>query len=216
MLVLSHSDKLTTSMGIWNGAGVTKTWFLLLKLPCLRLFFLLIFISRVVGEFAPHPLTHQDQISCVSNSCLTLISELFPYHLHENSDCLKTALDQGKRLRLTRRVQSGSRGTRTILYTPVSCGTGLSFRGTRTFPYAYWRGECQCERAPVLGENALWSCVSDRIDRDVAGIERRNQGMTEFEGGRRPTKGRSGVKERWSGKITKSQSKSGELSVQSV
>ena len=150
MLMLSYSDTLTTSMGIWNGAGVTKTWFLLLQLPCLRLFFLLIFISRVVGEFAPHPFTHQDQISCVSNSCLTLISELFPYHLHENSDCLKTALDRDKKLLQGSGVQSGFRGTHTILYT-------------------HWGCECQSERAPALGENAFWIRVLDwQIDRDTA------------------------------------------------
>ena len=54
-----------------------------------------------------------------------------------------------------------------MLYTPVSCGTGHSSRGTRTLPYAYWGGECQTERAPAWRENAFWSCVLGwQIDRD--------------------------------------------------
>ena len=52
-------------------------------------------------------------------------------------------------------------GTRIMPYTPVSCGTGHSFRDTRTMPYAYRGGECQSERAPAWRENAFWSCVLD-------------------------------------------------------
>ena len=56
---------------------------------------------------------------------------------------VETFFDLGKRLWSPRRVQSRFRGTRTMPYTPVSCGTGHSSRGTRTLPYAYWDGDCQ-------------------------------------------------------------------------
>ena len=46
--------------GIRFGAGATRSSFPVLQLPCLRLFFPLILISRVVNEFAPHPHPHQD------------------------------------------------------------------------------------------------------------------------------------------------------------
>ena len=46
-------------------------------------------------------------------------------------------------------------------YTPVSCGTGHSFRDTRTMPYAYWSSECQSERALAWRENAFWTRVLD-------------------------------------------------------
>jgi hypothetical protein len=46
-------------------------------------------------------------------------------------------------------------------YTPVSCGTGHSSRGTRTMPYAYWGSEYQSKRAPAFRENAFWSRVLD-------------------------------------------------------
>ena len=81
------------------------------------------------------PFTHQDQISCISNSCLNHISERFPYHLHGNPGCLKTFLDQGKRLLEGSRVQWRFRGTRNMLYTPVSCGADHSVRGTRIMPW---------------------------------------------------------------------------------
>ena len=69
------------------------------------------------------------------------------------------------------------------------------FRGTRTLPYAYWGGECQSERALAFRGNPFWSCVLDsgreRYSRHSA-AEWQNEGS--FEGGRRPTKGRSGTK----------------------
>ena len=46
-------------------------------------------------------------------------------------------------------------------------------------------------RAPALGENAFCSCILDRTERDVAGIVRRSERTKKFDGGRRPTKGRS-------------------------
>ena len=141
-----------------------------------------------MGEFAPHPFTHQDHISWVSHSCLTLISERFPYHLDGNSGCLETSLDQSKRLLQGSRVQSWFGGNRTMPYTPVSCGTVHFLRGTRTLPYAYWGSECQSERAPAWRENACWSCVLDRTSRV-------REWMKKFEEGRRPSKGRSGNNE---------------------
>ena len=45
--------------------------------------------------------------------------------------------DLDKRLYESSRVQSRSRGTRTVPYTPMSCETGHSCRDTRTKPYAY-------------------------------------------------------------------------------
>ena len=77
-------------------------------------------------------------------------------------------------------VESRLRGTRTTLYTPVSCGTGHFFRDTRIMPYAFWGSECPSEKAPALGENAFWSCVPDRT-----GIDR--EWMKKFEGGRSGT-----------------------------
>ena len=73
-----------------------------------------------------------------------------------------------------------------MLYNRVSCGTGHSFRGTRTIPYPHWGSECQIERAPALEESGCWICVLDRTGRE-------REWMKEFEGGRRPTKGRSGA-----------------------
>ena len=87
------------------------------------------------GEFAPHPFTHQDPISCVSNSCLTLISKRFPYHLHRHSGCLETSLYQGKRLLQGTKAQSRFRGTRTRPYTPGRYETGYPFRDTRSTLY---------------------------------------------------------------------------------
>ena len=78
-------------------------------------------------------------------------------------------------------------------YTPMSCGTGHSFRDTRTMPYAYWGGECQSERAPAVGENAFWSCVLNSSRKKCTVIVMRNERMKEFEGSRRPTKGRSEI-----------------------
>ena len=65
-------------------------------------------------------------------------------------------------------------------YTPVSCGTGHSFGGTGTLPYAYWGGECQSKRAPAFSENTFWCCVLDRTQRDAAGIVRWSDRMKEF------------------------------------
>ena len=66
---------------------------------------------------------------------------------------------------------------------PVNCGTGHSFRGHRTMPYAYCGSECQRERerAPALRENAFWSRVLGRTERDPVGIVRRSERMKEFE-----------------------------------
>ena len=50
-------------------------------------------------------------------------------------------------------------------YTPLSCGTGHSFHGTRTIPYTHWGSECQNKTAPALRENATRSCVLDRTGR---------------------------------------------------
>ena len=56
--------------------------------------------------------------------------------------------------------------------------------------------EYPSERAPALAENAFFNCVLNRTERDTIGIVRRNQRMKEFEGGRRPTKGCRGTKEK--------------------
>ena len=61
---------------------------------------------------------------------------------------------------------------------------GSRFRGTRNMPYAYWSSECQSERAPALRENAFWSGVLDKTDRDVAGVVRRSERIKEFFWGR--------------------------------
>ena len=45
--------------------------------------------------------------------------------------------------------ESRFRGARTMPYTPLSCGTGHSFRDTRTMPYACGGSECQSARAPA-------------------------------------------------------------------
>ena len=76
----------------------------------------------------------------------------------ENFGCPQSFLDQRKRLLQDSRVQS-------------------RFPGTRTIPSTQWCGECQSERAPALRENAFWCCVLDRIERDTAGIVRRNERM---------------------------------------
>ena len=73
-----------------------------------------------------------------------------------------------------------SRGTRTMPYIPVSCESGHSFRGTRTMPYAYWGSECQSERAPAWRENASWSCVLDwtgreRVNEEIRGRPKADQ-----------------------------------------
>ena len=70
-----------------------------------------------------------------------------------------------------------------MTYTPVSCGTGHSFRGTRTLPYAYGGGECQSERALALGEDAFWSRVLDRTERDAAGVVKWSDRTKKVEGG---------------------------------
>ena len=136
--------------------------------------------------------------------CLTLIgiwlSSLSdsPIIWMENFGCAETFCDQGKRRRSTRWVQSRSRGTRTILYTQ-------------------WGNECQRERAPALGEKAFWCCVSDKVEKDAAGIGRLNDRMKAFskEAEGRPN-GAVEPRERWSGKISNSESKYWEVSAQSV
>ena len=50
-------------------------------------------------------------------------------------------------------------------------------------------------RWAALGENAFWSCVLDRAERDTDGIVRWCERMKKIGGGRRPTKGRSGTVE---------------------
>ena len=74
---------------------------------------------------------------CVFNSCFTVISKRFSCHLNRKFRLSSDPLDHGKRLHKSRRVQSRFHGTRTMPYTPVSCGIGHSSRGTRTAPYAY-------------------------------------------------------------------------------
>ena len=61
----------------------------------------------------------------------------------QNFAWVGTIFDHSKRLRSPRRVQTRSRGTRTL-------------------SYAYWAGVCQSERAPALGENVFWCCVWGR------------------------------------------------------
>ena len=109
--------------------------------------------------------------------------------------CLETFFDQGRRLLEGSRVQSRFRGTRTMPYTHVSCGTGHSFRDTRIMPYALWSSDCWSERAPALRKNLFWCCVQGRTERDAVVILRQSGRMKEFGGGRRPTKGHSGTKE---------------------
>ena len=70
---------------------------------------------------------------CVSNSCSTVISEWFFNHLEGKRFCVETFFDLGKRLLQSTRVQSRSRGVRTI-------------------PCTHWGSECQGQRAPALGE----------------------------------------------------------------
>ena len=80
---------------------------------------------------------------CVSNSCFTVISDRFSYHLDRKfGSSWDFCYNVGKRLLEGSRVQS-------------------RFRDTRTMPYAYWGSECQSERAPAGGENAFWSRVLD-------------------------------------------------------
>ena len=116
------------------------------------------------------PLSHQHLFCCVSNSCFSVISERFSSHPGRKCRLSWDFFDRGKRLRSTRRVQSRSRGTRTI-------------------PYVYWGSECQSERAPAWRENAFWCCVLDSSRHRCRVIVRRNERMKEFEGGRRPTEG---------------------------
>ena len=63
-------------------------------------------------------------------------------------------------------------------------------------------GECQSERAPAWRENAFWSCVLDRTERDTAVIERQSEKMQEFltEAEGRP-KGAVESRERWTDKL---------------
>ena len=128
---------------------------------------------------------------CVCNSCATVIPEWLSHHLDTRRFCVDTFLDLGKRLLQCSRVQSRFRGTRTLPYALVSCGTVHFFRGTRTLPYAlvscgtvhFFRGtSIERERILVLcfGHNRE-RCSSD------SEAERENDGI--FEGGRRPTKG---------------------------
>ena len=86
----------------------------------------------------------------------------------ENFGCLDTSFDQGQSLRQGSRVQSRFRGTRTMQYTPVTCGTVHFFRGTHTLPYASWRSTCQSERTPALSEITPSGVVSwtERVERE--------------------------------------------------
>ena len=94
--------------------------------------------------------------------------------------------------RAGQRQNAGSRfrGTRTMQYTPVSCGTGHSFRDTRTIPYAYWDSECQREREYQHQERTPSGVVSwtERVE---------SEWMKKFERGPRPTKGRSRTKSKF-------------------
>ena len=60
---------------------------------------------------------------CVCNSCATVIPEWLSHHLDTRRFCVDTFLDLGKRLLQCSRVQSRFRGTRTLPYALVSCGT---------------------------------------------------------------------------------------------
>ena len=98
----------------------------------------------------------------------------------------------GKTLLEGSRLQPRFRGTRTMLYTPVSCGTGHFSRGIS-----------------IGRERLLELCFGQQIEWNTAGTVRQNERMNEkewetkrenwgiFEGGRRLTKERSGsVKQR--------------------
>ena len=94
----------------------------------------------------------------------------------ENSGWVETFFDLGKRLLATRRVQSRSRGTRTIPYTHCGCVCVRirehQHRERMSSGVVFWTGS----------------------DRDVVVIVRQNERMQEFDGGRRPTKGHSWIK----------------------
>ena len=122
---------------------------------------------------APYPFTNQDLFFCVSNSCSIVISERSSYHLDRKISCLETFLDQDKRLLGGSRVQSRS-------------------RGTRTMPYANWCSECQSTR--MKGERLLQLCLGQNGER--YGKQTEMEGDIE-ESRERPTKGCSRtVKER--------------------
>ena len=143
---------------------------------------------------ASYPFTHQDIFSSVANSCLTVISERSSYQLDRKFRSSWDFFDLGKRLLEGSRVESRFRGTRTMPFTPVSCGTGHSSRGTRTLPYAYWGGECQSERAIAWRENAFFNCVLVRTERDTVGLARWSERMKKVgEAEDRP----KGAVERW-------------------
>ena len=73
--------------------------------------------------------------------------------------------------------------------------TGHSSRGTRILPCA---PVVMCVRVregtSIKRENATRCCVFDRTEADTVGLVWQSERMKEFDGGRRPTKGRSGTK----------------------
>ena len=82
------------------------------------------------------------------------------------------------------RVQSRSRGTRNMQYTPVSCGTVHSFRDTRTVPYtpmscgtghSFRDTRMKRERLPVL-------CFGQNRERYSRNSEREQEFSKEAEG----------------------------------
>ena len=62
-------------------------------------------------------------------------------------------------------MQSRFHGTRTMPYTPVSCGTGHSFRDTRTLPHAHWGKVCQRESTSIKRERPLELCSGHKGER---------------------------------------------------
>jgi hypothetical protein len=106
------------------------------------------------------------------------------FQSREQNQLLWDFFYQHKRLLEGSRVQSRSRGNRTMSYTPVSCWTGHSFRGTRTPQYTCWGSEYQSERAPAWRENATNSCVLwiQRVARVNVRIRGKPKGTVESSG----------------------------------
>ena len=142
------------------------------------------FTTRDQHFVPPHQFLSSGSFFCVSNSCSTEISERFSSHPDRKFRLSWDCFDLGKRLSFLFNTHQcmpivahvtghSSRGTRILPCAPVGCGTGHAFPGTS-----------------IKRENATRCCVLDRIRQSETEWE--NDGI--FEGGRRPTKGRSGTK----------------------
>ena len=97
---------------------------------------------------------------------------------------VKTFLDLAKDFLFYSRGQARSRGTRTMLYIPVGCGTAHSFSDTRIMPYTHWGSVSVKVREHQHRERTPSGVVFWTAAEAVRGNER----IKEFEGGRRPTK----------------------------